>query len=363
MLYVSLVLSAVLLIAAHLAARPHPERPRLGELLIFGGLGGLLLCLMTFVSVVAWAHFALLALALLVWHGARRAIPYFLPFSLVATALAYGVGTIYAFSEAAALRAKYPVESLEGRLADRPASGHAPALTDDEAAGLTELEDELNRRGRPWRAEALQQLHERTAGDFVNASGFGVARLTSPSFRLEGRYERPPPEQPGDWPLEAPQSTYSPSPVADGLRALHADSALDFLNPAGFGYFRDRRYVLGFQPHGFSDVPGPAKPWRVARVELVSLLLLPEPAVYVSPRLPAMQELRGAPTRPLDGVEAAALARLRKGEGLVVASSGGGLRMLGALRRTKQCVDCHGGERGDLLGAFSYALRPADEGR
>jgi hypothetical protein len=23
----------------------------------------------------------------------------------------------------------------------------------------------------------------------------------------------------------------------------------------------------------------------------------------------------------------------------------------------KQCVSCHGGERGDLLGAFSYSLR------
>jgi mono/diheme cytochrome c family protein len=30
--------------------------------------------------------------------------------------------------------------------------------------------------------------------------------------------------------------------------------------------------------------------------------------------------------------------------------------MLGAVRSTRQCVACHGGDRGDLLGAFSYAL-------
>ena len=33
-----------------------------------------------------------------------------------------------------------------------------------------------------------------------------------------------------------------------------------------------------------------------------------------------------------------------------------GLRILGAIRAAKQCVDCHGGERGALLGAFSYTL-------
>ena len=30
--------------------------------------------------------------------------------------------------------------------------------------------------------------------------------------------------------------------------------------------------------------------------------------------------------------------------------------MLGAIRSAKQCVQCHGGQRGDLLGAFSYTL-------
>jgi hypothetical protein len=31
--------------------------------------------------------------------------------------------------------------------------------------------------------------------------------------------------------------------------------------------------------------------------------------------------------------------------------------MLGSLRATKHCLQCHSGSRGSLLGAFSYRLR------
>jgi len=51
------------------------------------------------------------------------------------------------------------------------------------------------------------------------------------------------------------------------------------------------------------------------------------------------------------------LAALRKGEDLYVRED----RMLGSIRSTKQCIACHGGERGVLLGAFSYTLRPASK--
>ena len=50
------------------------------------------------------------------------------------------------------------------------------------------------------------------------------------------------------------------------------------------------------------------------------------------------------------------LEKLRAGEDLVVADAGVNLRILGAIRSARQCVDCHGGKRGDLLGAFSYSL-------
>lgn len=52
---------------------------------------------------------------------------------------------------------------------------------------------------------------------------------------------------------------------------------------------------------------------------------------------------------------------LEQGEDLFASRDGDDLRMLGAVRSAKQCVACHGGERGDLLGAFSYVLRCCDK--
>jgi hypothetical protein len=138
---------------------------------------------------------------------------------------------------------------------------------------------------------------------------------------------------------------------------MHQGSVLDFANPAGFGLMKEGRLVAGFQAHGLSRVPQPAERWAVARVDLVGLLLHDEPLAYASESLPRMDELREAPTRPLDGFETSALEKLRRGEDLVLAAAGGRARMLGALRSAGQCVRCHGGGRGDLLGAFSYMLR------
>ena len=50
----------------------------------------------------------------------------------------------------------------------------------------------------------------------------------------------------------------------------------------------------------------------------MSLLVHGGQVVYVSENLPRMDRLRGAPTRPLDGFEAAALEKLRHGEHLLV---------------------------------------------
>ena len=66
---------------------------------------------------------------------------------------------------------------------------------------------------------------------------------------------------------------------------------------------------------------------------------------------------RKAPTRALDKFELSGLETIRSGEDIVVADTAKGLRMLGAIRNAKQCIECHAGQRGDLLGAFSYSLR------
>jgi hypothetical protein len=70
-----------------------------------------------------------------------------------------------------------------------------------------------------------------------------------------------------------------------------------------------------------------------------------------------MDQLRDVPTLPLDRFERFALDTLRQGEGIFITQGEEGVRMLGAVRSTNRCVACHGGDRGDLLGAFSYTLR------
>jgi hypothetical protein len=81
-----------------------------------------------------------------------------------------------------------------------------------------------------------------------------------------------------------------------------------------------------------------------------------QPVAYVSNNLPKMDELRDAPTRPLDAFEQEALAALQQGEDLMLEGRPGHMRMLGSLRAAKQCLRCHQVSRGALLGAFSYKL-------
>ena len=69
-----------------------------------------------------------------------------------------------------------------------------------------------------------------------------------------------------------------------------------------------------------------------------------------------MDELSEAAARPLDGFEREALAKLRRGEDLIVQEAPQQMRMLGSIRAVHQCLDCHSVQRGELLGAFSYRL-------
>jgi hypothetical protein len=61
--------------------------------------------------------------------------------------------------------------------------------------------------------------------------------------------------------------------------------------------------------------------------------------------------------RPLDLFEIAGVAELQQGKDLFVRHKGSAIRMLGALRATDVCLQCHAdSKKGDLLGAFSYTF-------
>ncbi len=211
------------------------------------------------------------------------------------------------------------------------------------------------------REMALRNLHNQRMEKFVNSSGFGVRRIISrpTEERLKLPNEAKAMPQPGT--LDEIQ--WSESAIAieprgeheEGLVKLHLGGIVDFVNPAGFGYVSEDKQLFGFQPHHFHKVPKAAA-WQVRTVELVSLQLHDQPRVYVTKHLPRMQQIREVPTRSLDQFESTGLSKLEEGEDLFVRTAPQGMRMLGALRSIDQCMKCHGGERGDLLGAFSYSL-------
>ena len=143
------------------------------------------------------------------------------------------------------------------------------------------------------------------------------------------------------------------------IREMHSFWFEDFFTPRRFGYFIDRSHVAGFEPHGMNRervTQRQVSQVRVRTVDLVGLVLHPEPVVYVSNELPDMEAIATIPRRPLDPFETKGLDALKSGEPLFVRETSMGVRVLGPIRAVTQCTKCHGCERGQLLGAFSYVL-------
>lgn len=364
MLIISLVLSTLLLLIANGFAR-HGSRT--GAVVACSTLG--VLAIFLFLPLLALVLQALLLGAVTwFWRATRRTPASFFRLSCAATLLAYVPSALITLAierEYAELRARYPYESMRGRL---PSPGPAPAdelLPPATTERLSRLEAVPPRGFDAVRAHLLKMLHERAVSLFINSPGFGLVRMLRPDelFLSANPRGQSVPAQPGsrlaaEW---SPGEFRQPPGDDDTLLGrLLDDSILDFANQRGFGYFKDRDHVAGFAGHRFSEVPAPADRWRVGNIELVGLLLHDEPAAYVSPELPRMDRVREVPTRPLDRFEKFALHSLRQGEDVVASEEGGGIRMLGAVRAINQCTTCHDCDRGALLGAFSYTLRPAE---
>lgn len=360
MLYVSLFFVLVLLWFAWPVAREPGNSAIWYRFLLWGGVTSGLSC-----SLLVPAVFALLAVALCVWPLVRARVRTFAPLAAVAVAIPYGCVSRDAMKDLAEhqqVQREYPFESLAARTPEpRTALRTPPAgLAATEFDGFENaVEKDIDAL---IRSRSLQQLHASSVDTFVNNPGFGVFRMVPSRItdeRLKGRPDpTEPPAQPGS---PVPWSDHEPLvPAQDAertaLRKLHGDGLLDFVNARGWGYIKDRDRVAGFLSHRFSKVPE-VESWQVERIDLIGLLKHPEPVVYVSEKLPAMSELQNAPTRKLDPFEARALEPIRGGDDLFAARRGDVARVVGALRSTKQCVGCHGGTRGDLLGAFSYTLR------
>ena len=96
--------------------------------------------------------------------------------------------------------------------------------------------------------------------------------------------------------------------------------------------------------------------WLLTQLRLVSLLMHAEPAVYDSNELPNMANLGSTNTFPLDDFESRNLEKLYAGDHIQIEPRVNEIRMLGAIRCSKTCLNCHDAKRGELLGAFTYTL-------
>jgi hypothetical protein len=295
--------------------------------------------------------------------------------SVVALVVAYaivgayfGVPEVHRWNE---LQAQYPLESLDERLAyeTRP---HSISFADKAALDsvwLESLEGDIAKRrnefGVKQRLRSLERLHAGAVKQFVESEGFGVGRMISRprpstlarpyvSFSSMEEWSLEPIPQPlsDSWRLEPNDGERRNGD--DEERMAHRANSLKFLDPAYFGYARDRQHVAGFRTHAFNKQPQSASDWTLNRLDLVGILKFDEPVVYLTPNFPRMEEVQASPTRSLDAFETESLAALLRGEDLVARESAKQLRLFGSLRATKQCQACHHGERGDLLGAFTY---------
>ncbi len=250
--------------------------------------------------------------------------------------------------------------------------------------------------------EALTRVHKGFIADFIAQPAMGWGRL--PAMRPLSKYDlemddegpnpdpdklpplhdQPPPNQEPEGspkselldvaknPPATQESIATASPSADLpnpllLQKHHLDNVLNFAPPNSLGGVNTKLEARGFQSHAYrSPVESyeeqdaatvESQGWKLARLELVSLLKHKPAAVYVSEHLPAMDELRDAPTRPTTTFELNAVAKLREGQELITEPSPHGLRMVGAIRAIEQCRKCHQVPLGGLLGAFSYQFR------
>lgn len=303
-------------------------------------------------------------------------------------------------TEASILRQEFAYTSLKSRLAfeGSPRANEmlppAPDLPEHALDRLKAVETTFESFDSQARLRSLQILHSNEVASFIRREGSGLSRMG----RLPGR-ELLPYEEPAAISLASdtgdasdepfPESTTiednrfvelpstAPVPSRKQLEEFHLADQISFVDPWSLGDIQTRELVAGFVSHGFRYLPviGDSSngyprahveaerrppenpgPWRVTRLELVSLLKFEEPAVYISDYLPRMQDLSDARTRPLSEFERQGLDALRSGEDLYTTNDSSQILMVGSLRAAKQCLECHSGGRGKLLGAFSYRL-------
>ena len=139
---------------------------------------------------------------------------------------------------------------------------------------------------------------------------------------------------------------------------MHAEYTARFESAPGFGLSRMATGSM-VDRSGTLDL-GRAK-YTIQSIELVGLLRSDTPVVYESLYHNLLVDSMRSKTRAMTAFERTALASFRDGGDMAIAppDDSGVLHCMGTLRAKHSCVQCHQSKKGgELLGAFSYTLRP-----
>lgn len=329
-------------------------------------------CLLAFPAVTVL--FVLLLITMTVRGNWNQHRLQFWTLAVTYIAVIHAAISVHALYHLWVLRSRYPVESMESRLPPAGELTRSQPLKPDPKLRFQKYEHEImiGFSEYNWRTNSLRDIHHKAVTVFVNSPGFGVER----SLVMRSPYSHLPDSDRDGKLVPIPNTrTGSSGTTGDEIGGtarsevgteghIHMEGTLAFLRPRKMGYVRDRNHVIGFEPHGIGDDNAYDRDpnwWKsVLKLDLVSLILHDKPVAYVSDHFPRMSERRDVLTRDLDPFETAALEQLRTGEDLIVTDRETVTRLFGAVRAAKECVTCHGGNRGDLLGAFSYWIRRSE---
>lgn len=270
-----------------------------------------------------------------------------------------------------ALRKQYPETSLEDRLAfenhaQEAAANHSTVvLSPDVEVTLSAFESREEDEEEHWREAMLARLHNEMYDHFISMQGFGPARMIGfPTPNADFiELKRASTQLPLS--IKKNLSLFSENSKTD---KLHNKVMNDIFKSGSFGHVVGSKRAVGFEPHGPTNLEqeiGASQndntDLQLTRLELVSLLRHEEPRVYVAETIPLMNELDSFPHRELNDFETQALSQLVSERDTFMKETSDGAVMLGAVRAADECLQCHTGPRGRLLGAFTYQFRAIAE--
>ena len=239
----------------------------------------------------------------------------------------------------------------------------APAFYPDGRLFVCRMATGLDPKGQiehlPRHVQTLPEIHERFVYEFTLKPGFGMDRYHW---------------RPGEWAELLVDSSIVPAAPVSSDRKYPARDAIQVdAREDGKRYLQRPKYsekaeTLTFPSETLGDVI--ERIWQLEEMHLVGIAKHKEPVVYLgeggenhmaapdkaAKKLAKARAGGNQPSRPPDTFESAALGDLRKGTELVVKTTAAEMRLVGAIRARADCVACHDGGEGALLGAFTYRL-------